>query len=110
MNSREALTGTTHYPPEHAGTPYQVLLGQLSDEYAQPISLLGTATLTFAPDSSTGKNMRLAAAQLDGQIVKPGQALSYNQILGEISARTGYLAAPAIVDGRIRDDVGERTG
>jgi vancomycin resistance protein YoaR len=107
------------YHPEYAGTRYQVLLGQLGDEYArsrglaadlrapaQPISLLGTATLTFAPDSSTGKNMRLAAAQLDRQIVKPGQALSYNQTLGEISARTGYLAAPAIVDGRIRDDIG----
>ncbi len=107
------------YHPEHAGTPYQVLLGQLGDEYARahglaaelrapapPITLLGTASLTFAPNSATGKNMRLAATQLDGQIIKPGQALSYNQTLGEISARAGYLAAPAIVDGRIRDDIG----
>jgi hypothetical protein len=107
------------YHPEHAGTPYQVLLGQLGDEYArarglaadlraraQPITLLGTAMVTFAPDSATGKNMRLAAAHLDRQTVKPGQAFSYNQTIGEISARTGYLAAPAIVDGRIRDDIG----
>ncbi len=107
------------YHPEHAGTPYRVLLGQLGDEYArgrglaadlrapaQPIALLGTATLAFAPNSATGKNMRLAAARLDGQKVKPGQALSYNQTLGEISGRTGYLAAPTIVDGRIRDDIG----
>jgi len=107
------------YHPEHAGTPYQVLLGQLGDEYAHirglaaelrapaaPITLLGTATLTYAPDSATGKNMRLAAARLNGQTVKPGQALSYNQTLGEISARAGYLAAPAIVDGHIRDDIG----
>ena len=107
------------YHPEHAGTPYQVLLGQLGDEYARarglaaelrapapPITLLGTATLAFAPASATGKNMRLAAAALDGQTVKPGQALSYNQALGEISARAGYLAAPAIIDGAIRDDIG----
>jgi hypothetical protein len=107
------------YHPEHAGTPYQVLLGQLGNEYArarglaaelrapsQPITLLGTATLAFAPASATGKNMRLAAAALDGQTVKPGQALSYNQTLGEISARAGYVAAPAIIDGAIRDDIG----
>ena len=50
--------------------------------------------------------MRLAAAALDGHTVTSGQALSYNQTLGEISARAGYLAAPAIVDGRIRDDIG----
>ncbi|HJZ47853.1 MAG TPA: VanW family protein [Roseiflexaceae bacterium] len=107
------------YHPEHAGTPYEVLLGQLGDEYArarelsaelrapaQPVAQLATATLTFAPDSTTGKNMRLAAARLDGRTVEPGQALSYNKVLGEVSARAGYLAAPAIVDGRIRDDVG----
>jgi hypothetical protein len=107
------------YHPELAGTPYSVLLGQLGAEYAHarglaadlrapaaPITLLGTATVTYVRDSATGKNMRLAAAHLDGQTVKPGQALSYNQVLGEISARAGYLAAPAIVDGRIRDDIG----
>lgn len=107
------------YHPEHAGTPYQVLLGQLGDEYARmrglaadlrapaaPITLLGTATQTYAPDSATGKNMRLAAAHLNEQTVQPGQAISFNQTLGEISARAGYLAAPAIVDGRIRDDIG----
>jgi hypothetical protein len=107
------------YHPEHAGTPYQVLLGQLGEEYArarglaaelrapsQPITLLGRATLAYAPGSATGKNMRLAAARLDGRTVAPGQALSYNQALGEVSARAGYLAAPAIVDGRIGDDIG----
>ncbi|MEO7909225.1 MAG: VanW family protein, partial [Roseiflexaceae bacterium] len=107
------------YHPEHARTPYQVLLGQLGDEYARahglaadlrapaaPITLLGTATLAYLPDSATGKNMRLAATHLDGQTVKPGQAISYNQTLGEISARAGYLPAPAIINGRIRDDIG----
>jgi hypothetical protein len=107
------------YHPEHAGTPYEVVLGRLGEEYArarglaaelrapsQPITLLGTATLAYAPGTATGKNMRLAAARLDGRTVAPGQALSYNQALGEVSARAGYLAAPAIVDGRIRDDVG----
>src|SRR3954464_6067963 len=63
------------YHPEYTGTPYQVLLGQLGDQYARArglaaelrapaasITLLGTATLTYAPHSATGKNMRLAAA------------------------------------------------
>jgi hypothetical protein len=107
------------YHPELAGTPYSVLLGQLGAEYAHarglaadlrapaaPITLLGTATVTYVRDSATGQNMRLAATHLDGQTVKPGQALSYNQVLGEISARAGYLAAPAIIDGHIRDDIG----
>jgi hypothetical protein len=107
------------YHPEHAGTSYQVQLGQLGNEYAQvrglapelrapvlPITLLGTATLSLAPDSATSTNMRLAAAALDGQTVNPGQAFSYNQTLGEISARAGYKAAPAIIDGRVQDDIG----
>jgi hypothetical protein len=107
------------YHPENAGTPFAVLLGRLGDEYAQarglaadlrapaqPIALLGTASLTFTPDTATGKNMRLAAARLDGRTIQPGQALSYNTAVGEISARGGYLAAPTIVDGRIQDDIG----
>jgi VanW like protein len=107
------------YHPEYAGTPYEVLLGQLGDEYArarglaadlrapaQPITLLGSATLTFTPDAATRKNMRLAAAALDGQTVASGQALSYNQTLGEVSKRAGYLAAPAIINGTIRNDIG----
>jgi hypothetical protein len=107
------------YHPEHAGTQYEVLLGQLGDEYArarglaaelrapaQPIALLGSASLSFTPNTATGKNMRLAAARLDGRMVQPDQALSYNTAVGEVTARGGYLAAPAIVGGRLRDDIG----
>jgi len=107
------------YHPENAGTPYEVLLGQLGDEYArarglaadlrapaQPIALLGTASLAFAPDSPTGKNMRLAADRLDGRTLQPGRSLSYNKAVGEVTARGGYLAAPTIIGGRIRDDIG----
>jgi len=45
-------------------------------------------------------NVALAAAKLNGILIKPGETFSFNQTLGDISAATGYQSAYIIKDGR----------
>lgn len=43
-------------------------------------------------------NIREAANVIDGTILAPGEAFSFNEIVGPRSADTGYLEAPVMVD------------
>jgi len=45
-------------------------------------------------------NVALAAAKLNGILIKPGEIFSFNQTIGDISAATGYQSAYIIKDGR----------
>ncbi len=48
----------------------------------------------------SGVNVRNAAAQLNGTVIKPGETFSFNDVTGPRTAEEGYAAAPMIVDGR----------
>lgn len=45
-------------------------------------------------------NVALAASRLNGVLIKPGEELSFNKTVGDISAATGYQSAYIIKDGR----------
>lgn len=45
-------------------------------------------------------NLTLAASKFHGVLIPPGGVISYNQIVGDISAATGYQPAYIIKDGR----------
>lgn len=45
-------------------------------------------------------NIVLAAAKLNGILLPPGETLSFNQALGDVSAYTGYQQAYVIKDGK----------
>jgi vancomycin resistance protein YoaR len=45
-------------------------------------------------------NIELAAARLNGVLIKPGEEFSFNAAVGEVSAATGYQAAYIIQNGR----------
>jgi len=45
-------------------------------------------------------NVALAAAKLNGVLIKPGDTFSFNETIGDISAATGYQSAYIIKDGR----------
>jgi len=45
-------------------------------------------------------NVELAAKKLHGVLIAPGEIISYNKIMGDISASTGWQAAYIIKDGR----------
>ena len=45
-------------------------------------------------------NVVLAASRLNGVLIKPGEELSFNNTIGDISAATGYQSAYIIKEGR----------
>lgn len=45
-------------------------------------------------------NVALAASRLNGVLIPPGETLSFNDVLGDISAATGYQSAYIIKEGR----------
>lgn len=51
-------------------------------------------------------NLRLAVEKLDGVLLRPGETLSYWQLIGKPSARRGYLPGMVLSLGRIGSDVG----
>lgn len=51
-------------------------------------------------------NLRLAAAKLDGIVLRPGETFSYWRLIGKPSARKGYLPGMVLFLGRIGSDMG----
>jgi len=45
-------------------------------------------------------NVALAASRLNGVLIKPGEIFSFNNVIGDISAATGYQSAYIIKEGR----------
>ena len=69
--------------------------------------LLGQVTTRFDP-SLVGRtqNVRLAAKSIDGALIRPGELLSFNQLLGPITRENGYQTAMEIRDGEFVPGVG----
>ena len=63
--------------------------------------LLGVGESTFHGSIATREhNIALTAARLNGVLVPPGEVFSFNQMVGDVSAATGYQSAYIIKDGR----------
>lgn len=75
----------------------------LSTASAQAIAsssvLLGAYTTYFPASLARATNIGLAAETFDGTVVAPGAAFSFWDRIGEVSPRTGYVEAGAIIDG-----------
>ena len=69
--------------------------------------LLSTFTTYF--DSSNlnrTSNIRLAASKLNGSVLKSGQTLSFNDIVGARVKERGFLSAKIIENGEFKDGIG----
>jgi vancomycin resistance protein YoaR len=55
-----------------------------------------TTTLRGSRPERTA-NVRLAVAALDGQVIEPGQTISFNTVVGARTAERGYQSAPVIL-------------
>ena len=86
------------------GALYAQRLPQTLRETAKPIVVLGESRLAYAPQTPSGINIELAAAQFDGLVVYPGYSLSYLDVVGEVSKETGYQGSQAIVGGVVVND------
>lgn len=63
--------------------------------------LIGRGTSKFKGSiSSRIYNIGLASSKFNGVLVSPGETFSFNQVLGDVSAFTGYKQAYVIKDGR----------
>gem|GEM_PF-537847 len=52
------------------------------------------------------RNIELAAAVIDGMVLKPGQSFSFNTVVGRRTLEKGYVWAPVIVGDELRPGVG----
>ncbi|MBI2327158.1 VanW family protein [Candidatus Curtissbacteria bacterium] len=71
-------------------------------------SLVGRGISYFAGSiANRVSNIGLAASRINGTLVAPGETFSFNQIIGDVSAATGYKKAYVISQGRtVLDDGG----
>ena len=71
--------------------------------------LLGACTTDFrgASDNQVN-NIRLACEAVNGTVLYPGDVFSFNEIVGERTPERGFLPAPAINSGEVKDEVGGR--
>lgn len=51
-------------------------------------------------------NIRLAAAAIDGYVLKPGETFSFNDVVGERTTAKGYLEGTSYIGGKAVPDVG----
>lgn len=71
---------------------------------------LSTYTTYFSTNTvnnrNRGINIGLAAKSIDGTILLPGEAFSFNEVVGPRTARKGYQTAHIYVAGQIQDGTG----
>lgn len=67
---------------------------------------ISTYSTSYGSGGGRGRNVELAAKQLDNMILMPGQEFSYEKTLGDITIENGYSYAPVIVNGELKDGVG----
>lgn len=68
---------------------------------------LGTSKTNFgSSNASRANNVRLASSYINGVILNPGERFSYNDVVGERTAKRGFKSAGAYVAGKLVDEVG----
>ncbi|MBB2947010.1 vancomycin resistance protein YoaR [Actinoplanes lutulentus] len=68
--------------------------------------LIGTFTTYHPCCAPRVTNIHRIARLIDGTVVAPGATFSLNDAAGERTAANGFVAAPAIVDGELEDQLG----
>jgi len=65
---------------------------------------LGEAEMWLQHNKIT--NLRLAAAETDGIVVRPGETFSFNKVVGDCTARKGYVEGMRLSNGEATPGVG----
>lgn len=85
--------------------PINVVVDELAPEITTELFSalkgdIGNFSTNYASSIPNRKeNIKLAARLIDGTVIMPGQQISFNEVIGEISANTGFLPATVILDG-----------
>jgi vancomycin resistance protein YoaR len=67
---------------------------------------LGSWTSKLTSNETRSKNIELAAAEVNGVVIMPGEDFSFNDTVGERTTSRGFGAAPAYIGGQTVDQVG----
>lgn len=88
--------------------PVKKIEPKYSKEYYSRINgLIGQASTEYSNSIPARKeNIRLSTLQFNGRILHPGDSLSYNATVGNVSTATGYKVASVIINGEFVDGVG----
>ena len=70
-----------------------------AQRFADTVHLVGGFTTYFPVNQARATNIALAADRFNGMVVGPGESFSFWGRIGEVSPRTGYVSAGAIVGG-----------
>ena len=79
---------------------------EIADEDAYFQDVLGHCETPHGDNENRNANLRKACGMLDGLVLKPGEELSYNQVLGERTKELGWLPAPAYSGTKLVDSPG----
>ena len=80
--------------------------GNDTPELAGVDQLIGTFTTYHPCCAPRVTNIHRMAEIIDGTAIAPGKTFSLNDASGERTTAKGFVAAPAIVDGELRDQIG----
>ena len=78
-------------------------------EQARQLAIVGLVsdfTTTFPCCRPRVKNIQRIADMIDGVVLSPGQTFSINEHVGERTAKKGFVPAPTIVHGKMKDTLG----
>ncbi len=78
-----------------------------SDASVEGLAVIGEFdAISQSSDQNRADNLALAAAELDGTTLQPGEALSVNEILGDTSNDSRYKVAPVFSNGSVSSSRG----
>jgi len=95
----EALFGTARSVDIRASVTHPSLSTSRANEIAAAVRLQGAFTTFFPVNEARRINISRAAATFDGIAIAPGETFSFWDRIGEVSPRTGYTYAGAIIGG-----------
>ena len=77
------------------GTPS---VGALDSDMPTSYTLLGAYTTEYDPNAARGTNIEIAASNVNGTIVAPGQTFSASKTIGPRTSANGFVEAPVFIN------------
>lgn len=71
-----------------------------------PAGVLSSYSTIYDTTEDRAVNVELAAARINGMVVKPGEKFSFSNSIGTRTIANGYVVAPSFASGRVVSSVG----
>lgn len=108
MNEAQELLAKQDATAEELKLPvYKTDPEQTKEDFAKINGILGTFETNYKSSEKSRKhNIKKGAAAMSNKLVRPGEEVSFNDTVGEISKDAGYEDAGVIVNGQFDRGVG----